>query len=573
MNSLLKGRRENDIRLQQGYTILIPVIGPVVGIAGEVKRPAIYEMKGEQTIGEVLEIAGGVLPTGHLQNVVVERIIGHERRVIKSFNLDPSYEESDINLKTPLKDGDVIKIYPIYKTMEQVVYVEGHVKYPREYELKPGMRLADIIPSYDSLLPEPYLPQAEIIRLMPPDLHPEIIEFNLGSLLSGDEAQNLFLQDRDRIKIYGVWEKSDIPEVTIKGSLRNPGAYRLYKGMTIKDLIFQAGNLTNSAYMDKGELTRIVQGPTGTDTIKLTFSPQRALEGIPEDNMVLQEDDEVSIREIPKYAQALERKVSLEGEFMFPGSYSFSEGERLSSVIERAGGMTKEAYPPGAVFLRKSVKEIQQERQKEYINKLEQDILTMSTLSAETALDASQATILQQTLSSKKELIEKLKASEPTGRMVIKITDIMLMPSSDYDIELRPGDTLLVGKRPDSVNVMGEVYNPNALLVEKGKSVSYYLSLVGGTTDNADKKQLYVIKADGTVTSKRQEKFGLFNWDIQKNRWAIGSFNSIELEPGDTIIVPKKIEKVGWLKFTKDVTGILYEIAVSAGVINRFLRN
>jgi protein involved in polysaccharide export with SLBB domain len=157
--------------------------------------------------------------------------------------------------------------------------------------------------------------------------------------------------------------------------------------------------------------------------------------------------------------------------------------------------------------------------------------------------------------------------------MVIKITDIMLMPSSDYDIELRPGDKLIVGKRPDSVNVIGEVYNPNALLYEKDKDVGYYLSLVGGTTDNADNKQIYIVKANGSVTSKRQGKFGLFNWDIQENRWAIGSFNSIELDPGDTIIVPKKIEKIGWLKVVKDVSGIMYDIAVSAGVLHEFYKD
>jgi protein involved in polysaccharide export with SLBB domain len=569
----IQGTKGNDIRLQQGYTIFIPVIGPVVGIAGHVKRPAIYEMKGDQTIGDVIELAGGLLPTGHLQNVVVERIIGHEKRVINSFNLDPSYDKSDVNLKTPVKDGDVIKIYPIYKGMEQVVYLEGHVKYPREYELKPGMRLADIIPSYDSLLPEPYLPQAEIIRLVPPDLHPEIVEFNLGSLLAGDDNQNILLQDQDRIKIYGLSEKSDMPQVIIVGSLRNPGAYRLYKGMTIKDLIFLAGNLTNTAYMERAELTRIIQSPTGTDTIKLTFSPRRALEGDPQDNMVLQEDDHVQIRAIPKYAQAIERKMALEGEFMFPGTYSFSEGERLSSVISRAEGLTEDAYPASAVFLRESVKEIQRERQKEYISRLEEDILTLSTASAQTSLDASQTAMVQQVLNSQKDLIEKLKASEPTGRMVIKISNIMLMPSSDYDVELRPGDRLIIGKRPDSVNVIGEVYNPNALLLEKGKDVSYYLSLVGGITDRADKKQIYIVKADGTVNSKRQEKLGLFNWDTQEKRWRFGSFNSIKLDPGDTIIVPKKIEKIGWLKYTKDVTGILYEIAIAAGVLHEIFTN
>lgn len=563
----IKGGKGDDIRLQQGYTIFIPVVGPVVGIAGNVKRPAIYELKGEQTLGDIIDMAGGILPSGHLQNVVIERLMGHKRRIVNSFDLDPENDRSIANLKTVLRDGDHIKIYPIYKEMQKVVYLEGHVKYPREYELKEGMRLLDILPSFDSLLPEPYLPQAEIIRLVPPDLHPEIVGFNLGALLSGDNEQNLLLHDRDRVIVYSEADKRDIPEVMINGAIREPGVYRLYKGMTVKDLIFQAGNLTKSASMEKGDLTRLVSSSNGTDIIKMGFVPKKAISGNAADNLVLQEDDQVFIREIPKYNNALDRKVTLQGEFMFPGEYTFAEGERLSSVIERAGGLTKEAYPFGAVFLRESVKEIQKERLSEYVSKLERDILSISALSAESALDSGQASILMQTLNAKKELIQKLRSAEPTGRMIINISEILLMSSTDANIELRPGDRLIIGKRPDTVHVMGEVYNPNALLAEEGMDVEHYLSLVGGPTENADKKQIYIVKADGTVVSKRQEKFGLFNWDSTKQRWAFGSFDSIELIPGDTIIVPERLIKLSWLKLFRDTTNVLYQIAVSAGVL------
>ena len=198
----IRGMKKNDLRLQTGDTIFIPVIGPVVGVAGNVRRPAIYELKDNETIEEVIRLAGGVLPFGYLHNVVIERIKGHQRRIIKSFNLDPASAMANENLTIPLKDGDLIKIYPVHEKIRQVVYLEGHVKYPREYELKPGMMLRDIITSYDDLLPEPYLPRAEIIRLMPPDLHPEVIQFNLKKLLAGDKSQNLKLQDFDRVIIY-----------------------------------------------------------------------------------------------------------------------------------------------------------------------------------------------------------------------------------------------------------------------------------------------------------------------------------------------------------------------------------
>ncbi len=567
----INGLKENDITLKQGYTVFVPVIGPTVAVSGHVKRPAIYEMKNEQTLEEIIKLAGGVLPTSHLQNVIIERIIGHTRREVVSFNLDPLNEETSTNLKTIIKDGDLIKIYPVHKDIEKIVYLEGNVKYPNEYELKEGMRIKDIIPSYDYLLPEPYLHQAEIIRLVPPDLHPEIRPFDLGAMLDGDESQNLILKDRDRIKIYNAWEKQNIPEISISGALRNPGIFRLYEGMTIKDLIFAAGNTTRNAYLTRGELTRIVSGESGTDIIKINFSPQKAIEGSSEDNLTLQGDDQIYIREIPKYNSSLERRVYLEGEFRFPGEYSFSEGEKISSVIERAGGLTAEAYPYGAVFTRESAKEIWAARKREYVDKLEEDIFTVSAFTAESALDSDQAQIALQTLNAKKEMLEKLKQAEPTGRMVIDLSDVILMPSGDNDLELRPGDRFTVGKRPDSVFVIGEVYNPNAIIHTSGGDVGHYINIVGGMTDNADKKQIYIVRADGSVVSKKQSKLGLFSWDGSNHRWGFGSFRSIELNPGDTIIVPKKMMKFGWMKFLKDTTGIMYNIAVSAGMIDNIL--
>ncbi|MGD9159297.1 MAG: SLBB domain-containing protein [Desulfobacteraceae bacterium] len=569
----INGLRENDITLKQGYTVFVPVIGPTAAVSGQVKRPAIYEMKDEQTLDEIIDLAGGVLPTSHLQNVIIERIIGHKRRVVASFDLDPSNENTVSNLKTAIKDGDLIKIYPIHKEIEKIVYLEGNVKYPNEYELREGMKIRDIIPSYDYLLPEPYLSQAEITRLVPPDLHPEIRPFDLGAMLDGDESQNLALQDRDRIKIYNKWEKQNIPEVSIRGAVRNGGIFTLYEGMTVKDLIFAAGNTTRNAYLTKGELSRIVRSESGTDIIKINFSPEKAIKGNPEDNLVLQVDDQIHIREIPRYNASLERKVYLDGEFKFPGEYPFSEGERISSVIERAGGFTEEAYPYGAVFTRESNKEIWAARKQEYIDKLEQDILAISAFSAETALDASQASIALQTLNAKKELLEKIRQAEPTGRMLIDIKDIMLMPSGKNDLELRPGDRLVVGRRPDSVLVIGEVYNPNAIIHTPGDDVGYYLNMVGGMTSNADKRQMYIVRADGTVVSKKQTKFKIFSWDSSKRRWGFGSFKSTELNPGDTIIVPKKVVKLSWLRIVKDTTSVLYQLAVSIGVLDDILND
>jgi len=564
----LRGNKKQDKRLEPGDTIFIPVIGPVVGIAGNVKRPAIYEIYGDQTIGEVIDLAGGALATGYLQNIVVERVEGHKRRIVKSFNADPGEITSIKEMNTALKDGDLVKVYPVDKSIRNVVYLEGHVKYPREYEFKPGTRISDLIPSYDYLLPEPYLNQAEIIRLVPPDLHPEIMEFNLGKMLAGDKTHDLLLQELDRVTIYHKWEKEKLPKVAIKGEVRNPGIFRLYEGMKIKDLIFQAGNLTDKAFLESAALSRVVPGEKGTDLLKMEFSPKKAMAGLAPDNMSLESYDTVHIREIPQYSQAMEWTVYLEGEFLFPGEYSFSEGDRISSVIERAGGLTEESYPKGGIFQRESVKETQKERLKDYINKLEEEILTFGAKAAGAALDKEEVAILQQTISTRKQLLEKLKETAPTGRMVINLPVAINIPSSEDNFKLRSGDRLIVKKRPDFVNVLGEVYNPTALFAEKDKTVEYFLDKVGGMTDNAEKDQVYLVKANGVVISKSQEGFlGLVSWDPENNRWRMGGFDSVKLEPGDTILVPKRVEKYPWLRVTKDITEVLFQIAVTAGVI------
>ena len=431
------------------------------------------------------------------------------------------------------------------------------------------MTLKNLIPSYDALLPEPYLPQGEILRSLPPDYHTEIVKFNLGKMLDGDPTQNLELKELDRVIVYHKWVKQNRPEVRIKGAVNSPGTYVLYEGMDLKDLIFKAGNVTDRAYLGEGTITRILVGETNTDNIILTFSPEKAMAGQSPDNILLEPDDTVHIRQIPKYNETLSSSVYLEGEFLFPGEYSFLDGERISSIIKKAGGITEEGYPYGAVFQRKSVKEVQSKQHKDYIDTLEEEIYAASAKMAEISTDKDEAAIMAQELAAKKQILEKMKIAKPTGRMVINLEKILSGTDSANDFNLKPGDHLIVPKKPDYISIMGEVYNPTALLYEEGKTVDYYLNRVGGATDEAHKKQIYLVKANGDVISKGQESFlGLLSWDGKHQRWTIGrGFESQKLDPGDTLIVPKKLTKYPWLGITKSITEIMYQIAVTAGVL------
>jgi protein involved in polysaccharide export with SLBB domain len=338
--------------------------------------------------------------------------------------------------------------------------------------------------------------------------------------------------------------------------------------MRVKDLVFQAGNITNGAYLDSATLVRLIRDQEKAETERLSFSLLGALAGTPDENILLRENDQIYIREIPQYRKALERVVHLEGEFVFPGEYSYTEGERLSAIIQRAGGLTKQAYPFGAVFQRESVKVSQRERLREYTDKLEKDILTLTAQAAETAVEPERAPVIEQTLAAKQILLEKLRSSEPTGRMVIDLRELLILPSEANDFKLEPGDRLTIGKRPDYVNVMGEVYNPTALFYEKDGDIEHYLSLVGGATKMAKESEIYVVKANGRVISRRQGGFfNLGTWDSKQDRWTLSRFDRVKLDPGDTIIVPRKVTEYPWLRIAKDVTQIIYQIAVAAGVI------
>ena len=547
----LKGSKRQDERLRPGDTLFIPVIGPVVGVAGNVRRPAIYEARKSCTVGEALQVAGGVLPVASLQNIVVERAEQHARRIVMNFNVDAEGNGPEKALGTPLLDGDLVKVYPIHKAVKNVVYLEGHVKYPREYEFKKGMRLRNLIPSFDSLLPEPYLPQAEIRRLVPPELRPEVVSFDLGALLKGDQDQNIALHDLDRVVIHHRWDKEIAPQVRIGGQVRNPGPFRLHDGLRIKDLIYQAGGFTEKAAADRGTVCRIVQGRDGMDMIEIDFAPARAVAGLSPDNVLLKPDDAVYVRGIPDYGEALTRSVRLDGEFRFPGEYSFTEGERLSSVIERAGGLTDKAFPFGAVFFREAVKSVQEKRLKDYVDRLEEEVLTLGGQAAGTATDSSEALILMRALTSKKALLEKMRTATATGRMVIDL-NVIVSGGSAGDFELRPGDRLVVRKKPDFVSILGEVYNPTALLAKGDMSLKHALRQVGGVTDNAEEDNIYVVRANGEVLSKESYT---------------GLLSSAKVGPGDTVIVPKKIETYAGMRLTKDITEILFRIAVAAGVV------
>ncbi len=563
---LMMGDRRNDVRLQNGDTIHIPLIGPIVTVTGNVKRPAIYELNRPTTLRDALDLAGGATFTGWLQRVRVERVENHHKRVVADFNLSDQADQPDRDRATAtmVQDGDLITVLPIDEERESAVTLEGHVVRPGKYGWTPGMRLRDLLSSYEVMKPQPNLLDGEIVRLVPPDLHPTIVPFSLGKLMAGDESQNVELTQYDTIHIY-KWDERHIETVRVSGMVYEPNQYRLTPGMRVEDLITRAGGLRKNAYLKKAEITRSHITQSGMTTEQINIDLSRALEGDPQQDILLNDYDYLVVRPIPELE--FDQVVTIKGEVEFPGVYPIGRDETLSSLLERAGGYTDKAYLKGAVFTRQSAMEVQRRRLEQMVDQIEESMLTGAEQKINAATDPEMAKSQQAGLDTKKALVAKLKATKVDGRVVIKMAPLDELRGSKSDITLEPNDAVTIPQRPGVVYVVGEVFNQTSLLYEDGATVSYYLRRVGGMTKDADTKQVSVVKADGSVISRQQENVGqAVSWDKQLNQWVFGGFMTMPLDPGDTIVVPKKIDKFFWLQTTKDVTQIMMQIAVTVGV-------
>ena len=558
----LKGDKGRDIRLQSGDTIFVSAIGPVAGITGNVRRPAIYELKGEKTLKDLLDLADGITASGFLQRVQISRVVAHDKKAVSDFSLDPKMGGKSLDDLTGLiaiGDMDMVRISQINALLRDSVRLEGYVLRQGDYGLKPGMKISDLLQK-ENLLPEFYAEAGQLIRLYPPDYHPEAIMFSPAKALEGDDENNILLQEFDTVKIFSRKEMEEIPRVRVSGEVQRPGDFRLYKNMTVRDLVLLAGNPKRTAYMKNAEITRINKTGDSVTSFSINVDLDKALKGDVNSNIKLMPFDDLVVRKIPNWSERTEKYITLKGEFIFPGIYPVYKGERLDSVIRRAGGFTEKAYLPGAKFTREYVKEMQQKRMDEVLAREE---VSLSKKQGELAAVASSKEEIESTKASLEGImkaIAMLKLQKAEGRMVIKLPPLDTLKDSPYNIEVIGGDTLEVGTDPKMVSVFGQVYNPNTFLFSPGQDVADYLSKSGGFTRDAEASDAYVIRADGSVVS-RQAISSFFGF---------GGFMSMRLDSGDTLVAPQKIERVAWMRELRDITSILANIALTAGIVLKF---
>lgn len=423
---LLRGDTSDDVRLMPGDVIFIPSVGPLVGVAGQVLRPAIYELKGTMTAWELIELAGGLQPHAYSGLIQLERV-EDDRRVTHDMSILGAGERI-------LQAGDLLKIYPVLDREEEIVFLRGNVLRPGTRQFFSGMTILDLIPSPEELLPETYFRYGLIERESELNRESEYITFSLeNALINEDPAANLQLRARDKVYVFHRTHFRDVPYVITRGEVRSPGRYAYKKDMTVLDLLLAAGGLTRDAWLQQAELLRTA--PSDLSVTKLEVDLERVLDDGPE-NIELADMDELVVHSIWEFRSR--GAVKILGDVNHAGSYPFFEGMRVSDLVFAGGNLKESAYRREAELTRYDVVD-----------------------------------------GERREL-----------HHVVLDLESVLAGSDDADILLRSYDRLLIRRitnwRDDKViHVTGEIAFPGSYPIEEGERLSRVIQRFGGFLDEA----------------------------------------------------------------------------------------
>jgi protein involved in polysaccharide export with SLBB domain len=559
---LLRGDTSGDARLQPGDVIFIPPVGTRVGIDGKVRRPAIYELKGAGTVADIVRLAGGMLPSAHPEASQIERINEKRERTILDIDLSTA-----AGLEQRVTGEDIVRVYSVLEKKEDVVVLSGHVYRDGVFQWAPGMRLTTLIPSIRDLQPKADLHYALIRREDLATQRISVLSANLANAFAQPGGEyDLALQPLDQIIVFDQGgERSTLidpildelrlqarhdepaPQVGIGGRVRAPGAYPLEANMRVSDLIRAGGYLDEAAYTVEAELSRYpASGDLERRTELVIVNLAGILSGDPAVDLMLEPRDVLNIKEIPLWREL--EIVEVSGEVRFPGRYPIRRGELLSSVMQRAGGLTDMAFPSGTVFLRQELRQREQQQLEELAERLETEVESVQAGGSEE----------QSSQDARRALLEQVRETEATGRLVIDLESILAGNlEAASDVVLQDSDRLLVPRRSQTVTIIGEVQFPTSHVFESGISRDDYIGLSGGMTPRADKKRVYVVRADGSVVAANSSIF-------------FRTRDMNDISPGDTIVVPLEADYVSKLTLWTSITTIIYNIGVAAAAVASF---
>lgn len=500
---LMKGELKNNIHLQDQDIIRVPTYGKRVEVVGEVKRPAIFEIKDGENLQTLLNYAGGFTERAYQSRIKVLKNTATERKIADIV--------ADAFQTYQPETGDKFFVSEILNRFENRVTIEGAVFRPGEYELTPGLTVRSLIEKAEGLKEDAFQSRAYITRLKA-DNNTELLSFDVAKVINGTQP-DIPLKREDIVNVSSIFDLREEYIVTIEGEVREPGEFPFSENMSLEELIIKAGGFKESATSQRIEISRRVNN---TDSIAKTASAKTAEVfqidvnkdlSVEASKFVLKPFDMVTIRSAPGYE--IQKQVRIEGEVLYPGIYSITrKDERISDLIKRAGGLTQLAYPKGASLKREGNWDNQLDQEKEDLKlqqfkKVQKDVKDTVDI----------------------ELENKVVRNNFVG---INLEEILSRPGKRSDLFLEEGDIISVPKELQTVKVSGEVLSPNTVIYSKSKGFKQYISNAGGFSQNALKSRSYIIYANGSVRSTK--RFLLFN-------------NYPLVKTGAEIFVPKEEEK------------------------------
>ena len=486
---LMNGNRSGDIRLEEGDVILVPSYKTLVKVNGKVKRPMLFELKEGETLSQLIDYAGGFAQGAYTNNITVIRQTGKEYEVRTVASMDYKIFQ--------MKDADEVQVGELVSRFENRISIKGAVYRSGIYQLDGETNtIKALINKAEGLMPDAFTNRGMLSRERD-DRSLEMISVDIAGIMNGT-VPDVALRNNDELFIPSKFDLSDAGTLTISGEVAEPMTIVYAENMTLEDLIIRAGGLLKSASLSRVDVIRKINDPNATKVeseIQKIFSfsikDNYVIEG--ENGFKLQPYDEVIVRRSPSYNNS--RYVNITGEINFPGKYPLTKREeRLTNLLEKAGGVTDYAYLKGARLVRR-------------VNKEELARMKSALQSSMSRTDS----ILVDTLDAK-----------TTYYVAINLDKAINNPGSVYDVVLREGDELTLPVYPSTVRVDGSVLSPNEVTYEPGKSVSYYIEQAGGYSDNAKKRKKYMIAMNGHIYK---------------------ASGRTKVEPGAEIIVPQKGER------------------------------
>lgn len=593
---LLRGDKSKDVNLETGDVIYFPAVGPEVAVVGSVRVPAIYELRGQESIAAAIALAGGISSVANTSSLEIERT--EKQADGSSSRTAVDVEMNEQSLATPLRNADIVRVRAEAPRFDKTVTLRGNVATPGRFAWHEGMRVSDLIPNKESLLTPNYwlrreqlgLPVTDFQPMLPPErvetpltqpgqmfyrqsvpedtqtitsglfpgLTAGVPEDSTSPQASSGQFQSLAASSENANTAKGSQSGKVAPASNPRETLGSGPHLVTTPQFQIETQVVRTSPDIDWSYavverVDKKTLTtRLIPFNLGALVIEHDAKSDVTLE--PGDVVTVFSDADIRV---PRAQQT--KYVRLEGEFVHAGVYSVLPGETLRQLVLRAGGLTSQAYLYGSQFSRESTRREQQQRLDEYVSALSYQIEISASNKATSVVSPTEAATVGASVASQRELVNRLHEIRATGRVVLHIEPFRSDVNSLPDLPLEDGDRFVVPPIPSTVGIVGAVYDPNSFVYIPHRHAGEYLRTAGGPNRNADRKQIFIIRADGSVVSRQY---------LDRNLWTDDKFDREVIYPGDTIVVPEHLNKTTLLRGLTDWSAVFSQFALGAAAIN-----